>query len=43
MKTCENCRWYAEYVSTCCNGESKYRAGFVRENGTCEKWEEVPE
>lgn len=41
MKTCKDCRYYAEFVSVCTNGESEYRADFVPEEGYCEKWEAV--
>lgn len=41
MKTCKDCRHYAEFVSVCTNGESEHGADFVPEEGYCEKWEAV--
>ncbi len=41
MNTCKTCRFYAEYVSVCCNGDSEYRADFVDENDYYPEWEEI--
>lgn len=40
-KTCRDCRWYAEFVSVCTNGDSEHRADFVGEEDSCEEWEEA--
>lgn len=39
VKTCDNCKWYAEFEGVCCNGNSEHCADFVNEDEPCEEWE----
>lgn len=42
-RTCNTCKWYAEYEGVCCNGDSDHRGGFRDGDDSCDEWEGTDE
>lgn len=44
MKTCTNCKYYADYEGVCCNGDSEWCAGWPPDPDTrsCDEWRPNP-
>lgn len=37
---CGNCNYYEDFSGVCCSADSDFRADFVDEEFSCNKWEE---
>lgn len=43
INKCENCKYYEDFAGVCCNADSDFRADFVDEEFSCNKWKERSE
>ena len=40
-KCCGTCSWYEAFSGVCCNGDSRFVADFMDEEGGCNHWEDM--